>query len=32
MIEDCLTQKRPIDQAVMLAAERISAITDLPLG
>ncbi|HEX6304505.1 MAG TPA: extracellular solute-binding protein, partial [Anaerolineales bacterium] len=32
MVEDCLTQKRPIDQAVTLAAERISAITDLPLG
>lgn len=32
MVEDCLTQKSPVGQAVTLAAERISAITDLPLG
>ena len=32
LIEDCLTGKRSIDQAVTLTAEKITAITDLPLG
>jgi ABC-type glycerol-3-phosphate transport system substrate-binding protein len=32
LIEDCLAGRRPIDEAVSLAAERISAITGLPSG
>ena len=32
LIEDCLTGRRPVDEAVSLTAERISAITGLPPG
>ena len=32
LVEDCLTGRREIDDAVALAAEKISAVTDLPLG
>jgi ABC-type glycerol-3-phosphate transport system substrate-binding protein len=32
LIEDCLTDRRSIDQAVTLTSEKITAITDLPLG
>ena len=32
LVEDCLTGRRSIDDAVSLTAEKISAVTDLPLG
>lgn len=32
LAEDCLSGRRSVEQAVSLAADRISAITDLPLG
>ena len=32
LIEDCLAERRPIDEAVSRTAERISAITGLPSG
>jgi len=32
LIEDCLAERRPVDDAVSLTAEKISAITGLQLG
>ena len=32
MVEDCLTGRRTVDQAVALTAEKIGAITDFPLA
>ena len=32
LVEDCLSGRRPVEQALALTAERISAITDLPIA